>query len=174
MAAEASLSFSVGFVAALTHGVGHAVGEVVVEQLQGHRLEGLGRRGHLLQDVDAVPVLVHHALQAPDLALHPAQALLHGVLVVDVARSHGPPIVGTQYPYRVSCRAGAHALGQVCAPDWSVPALSGLVRSAQPPRIPSPSSRMPLARASAKCSSHSRISSLPVSSAQRRGMAGNE
>ena len=44
----------------------------------------------------------------------------------------------------------------------------------QPPRIPSPSSLIPLARASAKFSSQACISSLPVSSAQRRGMAGNE
>ena len=44
--------------------------------------------------------------------------------------------------------------------------------SAQPPRIPSPSSLIPFARASAKFSSHSRISSLPVSSAHRRGHGG--
>ena len=91
-----------------------------------HRLEGLGRRRDLLEDLDAVPVLVHHALEAPDLALHPAQALLDGVLVVDVAGSHVPPFSYTPIGYR---RRGA---------------------ADQPPRIPSPSSRMPLARASAK------------------------
>ena len=65
------------------------MGQVVVEQLQGHGLQSLGRGRDLLEDVDAVAVLVHHALNASDLALYPAQPLLQGVLAVDVTRSHG-------------------------------------------------------------------------------------
>ncbi len=89
MAADASLQLLGGVVPTLAHGVGHAVRQVVVEQLQRHGLERLGGGGHLLQDVDAVPVLVHHALEAPDLAFYPSQPLLDRVLVVDVAGLHG-------------------------------------------------------------------------------------
>ena len=103
------------------------MGQVVVEQLEGHGLEGLGGGGDLLEDVDAVPVLVDHALQAPDLAFDPAQALLDGVLVVDVARSHRLLRSSTGYPYRVSGgtdvrpapRTGggsAHGLGHAAHP----------------------------------------------------------
>ena len=98
MAADASFSFSVASSPALADGVRHAVGQVVVEQLERHRLEGLGGGGHLFEDVDAVAVLVDHALQAPDLALHPPQAFLEGLLVVDVARSHGAPILVPNTP----------------------------------------------------------------------------
>src|SRR5437870_2051900 len=34
------------------HGVGHAMGEVVVDQLDGHRLEGPGHGGDLVEDLD--------------------------------------------------------------------------------------------------------------------------
>ncbi len=59
-------------------------------------------------------------------------------------------------------------------PSSSADTLAGptAAEARQLPRIPSPSCCSPLARASANCSSHSRISSLPVSSAHRRGMAG--
>ncbi len=53
------------------------------------RLEGLGGGRHLFEDLDAVPVLVHHALQASDLAFYPPQPLLDRLFVVDVSRSHG-------------------------------------------------------------------------------------
>ena len=95
----------------------------------------------LLEDLDAVPVLVHHALQTPDLALNPAQALLEGVLVVDVAGSHGPPIAVPNTPigYR-----------RTSAVRWGDDRRHQAATALNLPRIPSPSSRMPLARASAK------------------------
>ena len=93
-------------VAAAAHRVGDAVRDVVIEQLQGDRLQCLGRRRHLLEDVDAVAVLVDHALDAPHLAFDPAQPLLDRFLVVDVARPHGVLLLvaGTQYPHRVYAR----------------------------------------------------------------------
>src|SRR5207248_8557268 len=61
------------------------------------------------QDVDAVGVLIDHALQAPDLAFDAAQALEHRVLVVAVAgstsRSHAPTI--PPYGMYDSCASGA-------------------------------------------------------------------
>jgi hypothetical protein len=41
--------------------------QVVVEELQRHRLQGPVHGRDLSQDVDAVGVLLDHALQAPDL-----------------------------------------------------------------------------------------------------------
>ena len=219
----------------------------------------------LLQDLDAVPVLVHHALQAPDLALDPAQTLLDALLVLDVARSHGPPIVPPIYPHRVyvdrarlvprprrrpgisrpsrhegaevpavllgarrlapgdvdddgftvatssarmvrrrrttravhegSARAGGHEAPRRLgvrlegsppvrvrlAPRsgrWGVGAESSDGRRPghgdQPPRIPSPSSRSPLARASAKLLQPAASPRSPSRPPSAVGMAGNE
>src|SRR5450759_1265403 len=47
--------------------------EVVVEEREGERLECLGDRGDLGEDVDAVLVVRDHLLQAADLALDAAQ-----------------------------------------------------------------------------------------------------
>ena len=89
MAADASVIFAVGLLATVVDRVGHAVGQVVVEQLQRHRLQGLRRRRDLLEHVDAVPVLVDHPLEAPHLPLDPPEPSLHGELVLAVARVHG-------------------------------------------------------------------------------------
>src|ERR1700677_1388414 len=51
---------------------------------------------------------------------------------------------------------------------------AGAAAQLQLPRIPTPSSRVPFAGAPPISPSHWRISSLPVSSAHRLGMAGNE
>ena len=51
MAADASFSFSVGLVATLAHGVGHAMGEMVIEQFEGDRLQRLGGGGDLFEDL---------------------------------------------------------------------------------------------------------------------------
>ena len=66
-------------------GLDHAVGEVLLEELQRERLQGPGRGGDLGEDVDAVLVLLDHPLQAADLPLDPAQPLEVVVLGVDVA-----------------------------------------------------------------------------------------
>ena len=66
-------------------GVGDAVADVLLEQADGDALQRLGRRADLRQHVDAVHVLVDHALQTADLALDAPQALDVGVLVGGVA-----------------------------------------------------------------------------------------
>src|ERR1700689_2190737 len=73
-------------VAALGQRLAHAVPEVLLEQAERDRLQGLGRRRHLSEDVDAVLVLLDHPLQAPYLALDAAQApkIAAGVVGVTV------------------------------------------------------------------------------------------
>ena len=51
---------------------------------QGDRLQSPGGRRDLLEDVDAVAVLLDHALEPPDLPFDPAQALQHRLLVIAV------------------------------------------------------------------------------------------
>src|SRR5947207_1079769 len=63
------------------HRLPHTVVHVVLQQFEGHRLQRPGGSRDLGEDVDAVAVFVDHPLQAPDLALDPAEALLDGVLV---------------------------------------------------------------------------------------------
>src|SRR5207237_10767863 len=66
----------------------HAVLDVVVEDRDGEALER-GRDGaELGQDVDAVPVVVDHALDPPHLALDPVQAGDDGLLVLGVPVGH--------------------------------------------------------------------------------------
>src|SRR5204862_2691403 len=78
----------VGGPAAGRDGVGDAMGQVIVEQFDGDRLQRLGGGRDLVEDLDAVLVLVDHALKAADLTLDPAEALLHGLLVVRIS-GHG-------------------------------------------------------------------------------------
>ena len=61
-----------------------AVGDVVVQDLEGHALERGLDGAHLGQDVDAVAVVVDHALDPAHLSLDAVQALLERVLVVAV------------------------------------------------------------------------------------------
>src|SRR5437016_4655388 len=80
--------------AAGCHRIGHAMGQVVVEQLDSNGLERFGGRRHLIEDLDAVLVLLHHALQPADLTLDPSQPLLDSVLPIAVSRhrlEHTPP-----------------------------------------------------------------------------------
>src|SRR4051794_31333930 len=88
------LDLLVGARAALGDGVGDAVPEVLVEQRQGHRLQRPGRGGDLRQDVDAVLVLVDHALQPADLTFDPAQATQVRLFVVGVTVHRRPPGFG--------------------------------------------------------------------------------
>src|SRR5471032_3002391 len=54
----------------------HAVSKVPIQQADSHLLQRAGGRGYLGQDVDAVAVLVDHALQPTHLALDPTQPAL--------------------------------------------------------------------------------------------------
>src|SRR6185436_5371286 len=65
-----------------------AVPYVVLEQLHRDALERGRDGGDLRQDVDAVPLLLDHPLDAPHLALDPVQALDERILVLDVAVGH--------------------------------------------------------------------------------------
>ena len=58
----------------------------LVEQTEGERLQGPGRRGHLGQDVDAVLVVLDHALKPADLTLDPTEPGEVLVLRLGVAR----------------------------------------------------------------------------------------
>ncbi len=69
-------------VAALGERVGDAVRKVLVEQLEGDGLQRPGRRRDLGQYVDAVRVVVDHALHAPYLTFDAAQPLLDRALLV--------------------------------------------------------------------------------------------
>ncbi len=84
IAAEASFSFASPVSPPSATACGHAVREVVVEQEQGHGLQGAGRGRDLGEDVDAVGVLVHHPLDAADLSLDPAEPALDVVAVAGV------------------------------------------------------------------------------------------
>ena len=66
-------------------GVNDAVAHVVLEQAEADGLEGLGGRGDLGEDVDAVRVLLDHAGDAANLALNAAQPLEVVVLGACVA-----------------------------------------------------------------------------------------
>jgi hypothetical protein len=74
--------------ATFLHGVGDTVTQVIVEKQQRDGLQSPCRGRNLLKDVDALTVVFDHALQAANLALDSAQALLKGLFVVAVARSH--------------------------------------------------------------------------------------
>ena len=121
MAADASLIFAAASVAARRHRVGDAVREVVVEQLEGHRLQGLRRRRDLFEHVDAVPVVVDHPLEAAHLALDPPEASLHGELVLAVAGVHGGLLLPMLGRARARSRTGGYAPGVIekgrCAVD---------------------------------------------------------
>src|SRR2546423_13447068 len=75
--------------AAFGHRLRHAVAQVVVEQLERHRLESPVDRRDLAQDVDAVPLLLDHPLKTPDLTFDAAEPVLDGHLVVAVP-GHAP------------------------------------------------------------------------------------
>src|SRR5688500_13815455 len=74
--------------AATADGVGDAVAQVIIQELERDGLQRLGHRGDLREDVDAVAVLLDHALKATHLSLDPPQTLLHGFFVVGVT-NHG-------------------------------------------------------------------------------------
>jgi hypothetical protein len=57
---------------------GHAIADVGVEHVDGDLLEGGLDGRHLREDVDAVGVLVDHSLEAADLSLDPAEAVVGG------------------------------------------------------------------------------------------------
>jgi hypothetical protein len=59
--------------------------EVLVEEEQRNPFQGSGGGGDLREDLDAVGVLVDHALEAADLPFDPAKALLYRIPVGVVA-----------------------------------------------------------------------------------------
>src|SRR5215203_3380089 len=75
----------VGLAAAGARGVDAAVAHVLLEQAAGDRLQRLRHGGDLGEDVDAVLLVLDHALQTAGLALDAAQSLEVVVLAVDVA-----------------------------------------------------------------------------------------
>src|SRR5580704_15389231 len=74
-----------GRVATLGDGLRDAVPQMVFQQAQRHRLQRLGHRRDLGQDVDAVLVVLDHLLQPADLALDPAQPLEVVLFVLGVS-----------------------------------------------------------------------------------------
>ena len=80
MASEASLSLACASGPAGAGRVHDAMRQVVVEQPQGHRLQRLRHGRDLGEDVNAVLILLNHALQAPCLTFDPAQPFELGVL----------------------------------------------------------------------------------------------
>jgi hypothetical protein len=66
-------------------GGGHAVPQVLVEEHEGHAVEGLGRRRELDQDVRAGGLAVNLPLQPADLTFDPVETTDEGALVCDVA-----------------------------------------------------------------------------------------
>ena len=81
MASDASRTFSSASGPPAAAACRTQVDEVLVEELEGERLQRLGGRRHLREDVDAVLVLFDHPLQAADLALDAAQPLEVRVLL---------------------------------------------------------------------------------------------
>src|SRR3954471_10183518 len=75
----------VGLAAAGLRRLDDAVTEVLFQETQRDRLEGLRHRRDLREDVDAVLLVLDHPLEAAGLALDPAQPLEVLVLAVDVA-----------------------------------------------------------------------------------------
>ena len=97
----------VGLVTTGVDGVAHAVGHVLVEQRQGHGLQGPGGGRDLVEHVDAVLVLVDHALQSP--APDPRSAAAASgrrpcPLHSPACPSCAPHLVRPLYPSRVSAR----------------------------------------------------------------------
>jgi len=74
-----------GVVVARARGIDHAMVQVVLDQGEGDGAQRRGHRRDLGEDVDAVLLLVDHALQAAGLALDPAQSLEQVGLLLDVA-----------------------------------------------------------------------------------------
>src|SRR5450756_2305710 len=101
------------------YGVLDAGTEVVVEEREGERLERLGDRGDLGEDVDAVLVVCDHLLQAADLALDAAQTVeVRGLGLVSARRgdfSHVSHYTRTRYE---SPRGGWHRRGGASSPPW--------------------------------------------------------
>ena len=74
---------------------------MALEQLQGHGLQRPCGSRDLLEDIDAVSVLLDHALQAPDLTLDAPQSLSDGLLVVAVAARRTVSSMVVKYTPRV-------------------------------------------------------------------------
>src|SRR3954454_2261247 len=74
-----------GLPAAGARGLDDAVAEMLLEQAEGDSLQGLRHRRDLGEDVDAVLLVLDHALQTAGLALDATEPLEVLVLAVDVA-----------------------------------------------------------------------------------------
>src|SRR5699024_8325715 len=88
-----------GLVVAGAGGVDHAVSDVLLEEVDGDRVQRGRRGGDLGEDVDAVLVVIDHLPDAADLAFDPLHPPREGVLLrgVSMVLSHAH----TVYPYRV-------------------------------------------------------------------------
>ena len=108
-------------------GVGDAMPDVLVDQPHRHRLEGLRRRAHLVEHVDAVGVLLDHALQAAHLPLDSLEA--SDVLgLVHLVSSHEQRIPTGRYGPGMPLtdkqeELGTHQLRRPLRPDGDVPQL---------------------------------------------------
>ena len=108
-------------------GAGHAVADVLFEQVQGDGVERLGDRGNLGEDVDAVLVFVDHAGDAADLPFDAAQALevrlfVGGVTVLGFGRLAAAACAGV-------CLGGVLSGGSGCGADLGGCAVAALVAS---------------------------------------------
>src|SRR4051794_12854012 len=98
-----------------------AMAEVLLEQAERDRLQGLRHRRDLGEDVDAVLLVLDHPLQSPGLALDAAESLEVLVLAVDVAvlvlahRGNYTPL-----GFMASTAGGRSSAGRSAArPGWS-------------------------------------------------------
>src|SRR4051794_2133118 len=127
--------------------VDDAVRDVIFEQAEADRLQGLRDGADLGQDVDAVGVGVDHLLHAADLPLDAAQPLQVVVLAAGVSR-HGTSS-RTAYPYGVflPVRTRRAAPSPVAWAPWPT------MRRSRPRGSPRPSTGRGRARAGApRCS----------------------
>ena len=112
-------------------GAGHAVADVLFEQVQGDGVERLGDRGNLGEDVDAVLVFVDHAGDAADLSFDAAQALevrlfVGGVTVLGFGRLAVAAYAGVRLGGLLN---GFFSGGAGCGADLGGCAVAALVAS---------------------------------------------
>ena len=88
--------------AALGGSTRHTVAEMIAQQLPAHRPQGLLSGGDLAENIGAIPILLHHASDTPDLTFDPIQP--PQIRLLDV-RIHGD----TAPAFRFVCLFFDHA-----------------------------------------------------------------
>ena len=91
------LDLFLGFGATCFDGLSDAVAEVILDEAKGDGLQGPGHGGYLGEDVDAVGVGFHHALEPAHLTLDPAQPLEVSVLILRIP-AHSPTVSAGRQP----------------------------------------------------------------------------